>query len=422
MIVGGGFLTQLLTALTGVISARMLGVDGRGQIVLVASLAALMSQLTLGGSLPNAVTRQLADKKVTARDGLRPLIARWMLWSLLAALAAGALFAIVDRNHPGTAKYALAVGVVVITLQSIASLILIGAMLGEGTDLLHVALTSVLPQALTTAVIGVAFALGIRWNAVEITAVTVGCVGVVLAARLRLLAKPTGDPQAALDRREVAELARRTQVGSIGPLDGLFLDRALVGVLMGSLLLGLYSAAFALAGLTRILGGCLALVVLPRVTVAQADPVAERQLVRRWMLLSGLLIAVVVGLLDLAARPIIRLAFGADFIGAVPCAHWLVAASGLLDLRRVMIAILQGRNKGGQASIIELALTPFLIAGIALASVHDSLVGVGVTMLVVAAVACLLHATALVRARPDARYVPLHAKLPRQQDDTLLVR
>ena len=33
MIVGGGLLTQLLTTVTGILSARMLGVEGRGQIV-----------------------------------------------------------------------------------------------------------------------------------------------------------------------------------------------------------------------------------------------------------------------------------------------------------------------------------------------------------------------------------------------------
>ena len=54
MIVGGGILTQLLTTVTGILSARMLGVEGRGQVVLVASLAMMTSQLTLGGSLPNA--------------------------------------------------------------------------------------------------------------------------------------------------------------------------------------------------------------------------------------------------------------------------------------------------------------------------------------------------------------------------------
>jgi O-antigen/teichoic acid export membrane protein len=410
MIVGGGFLTQLLMAVTGVVSARMLGVDGRGQVVLVASLAMLASQLTLGGSLPNAITRQLADRSVTARDGLSHLVGRWALWGLLAALAAGGIFLVIEHSDSGSAKYALAVGVVLTAIQMMASRILVGAMLGEGTDLLHVGMTSVLPQALTTVVIAVAFGVGVRWNAVELTAVTIACVGAVLLARLRLLAKPTHDPAAALDRRELAALARRTQIGSIGPLDGLGIDRTLVGALMGSVSLGLYSAAFALTGLSTILGGGLAMVILPRITVAQRDPATVPAVVRRWLLSAGALIIVVVTVLDVAARPVIRLTFGPDFVAAAACAHWLLAASGLLDFRRVMIAVMQGRNRGGRASVIELSLTPFVIAGIAVASIHHSLVAVGVAMFVVACVACLLHGTALVRSRPGVRYVPQHAR------------
>src|SRR3954470_11836013 len=108
MIVGGGFLTQILTTVTGILSARMLGVDGRGQLVLVASLAMLTSQLTFGGGLPSAVTRQLADRGVTARDGLRRFVPRWTAWSLLPSALAGGYFLIVERDDAGHAKYALA--------------------------------------------------------------------------------------------------------------------------------------------------------------------------------------------------------------------------------------------------------------------------------------------------------------------------
>lgn len=410
MAVGAGFLTQLLMAVTGVVSARMLGVDGRGQVVLVASLATLASQLTLGGSLPNAVSRQLAERGVSARDGLSHLVGRWTLWGLLAAIAAGGVFLVIERNDAGSAKYALAVAVVLTAIQAMASQILVGAMLGEGTDLLNVGLTSMLPQALTTAVIAAAFAAGVRWNAVELTAVTIVCVGAVLLARLRLLAKPTHDPAAALDRKELAALARRTQIGSIGPLDGLGIDRTLVGGLLGSLQLGLYSAAYALTGLSTIIGGCLAMVILPRVTVAQRDPETEPAVVRRWLVAAGGLIVVVVTLLDLAARPLIRLTFGPEFVAAAACAHWLLAASGLLDFRRVMIAVMQARNCGGRASVIEVSLTPFVIVGIVVAAIHHSLVAAGIAMFAVACVACLLHGAALVRSRSGAGYVPQHAR------------
>jgi O-antigen/teichoic acid export membrane protein len=409
MIVGGGFATQLLTTVTGVLSARMLGVEGRGQIVLVASLAALASQLTLGGSLPNAITKTLAERGVTARDGLSHLVGRWTLYGLAAAAVAGVYLVFLERHTAGATKYALGVAVLIIALQNIASRILTGSMLGEGADLVHVAMTSVLPQAFVTLVLTVAFAVGIRWNAVELSAVTISCVMIVLLSRLRLLKTPARRTQDRIDGRELYLLARRTHIGSVGPIDGLSIDRTLVGSLLGSVQLGLYSVAFALAGLTTILGACLAMVILPRVTIAQRNPRTEKYLVRSWLLLSAVVIAGAVIGLEFMIDGVIRVAFGKEFIAASACAHWLVAASGLLDFRRVMIAILQGRGRGAQASVIELALTPFVVGGIVVAAAKDSLVGVGVTMGVVGLLSCIALGVAVSRSAPAFRYVAAHS-------------
>jgi O-antigen/teichoic acid export membrane protein len=407
-IVGSGLTAQLLTTITGVLSARMLGVEGRGQIVLVASLAAMTSQLTLGGSLPNAITKQLAERGVTARDGLRHLVPRWAVWSLLPSALAGGYLLFVERDSSGSAKYGLALAVLIMAVQTMMSRILVGAMLGEGADLIHIAMTAVLPQGFVTLVLATAFGLGVRWNAVELSAVTIICIFIVLIGRLRLLKAPTRHESDALDGPELMRLARRTHIGSVGPIDGLSIDRTLVGTFLGSVQLGLYSVAFALAGLTSILGNTLAMVILPRVTIAQRDPATERQIVRRWLLLSAGLIATVVLFLELVADWAIRLAFGSQFMPASACAHWLLAAAGILDFRRVLIAILQARNKGGQASVIEIALTPLVVLGILFASFHDSLVGVSVTMGAAGVAGCLMLAIAVSRCAPGA-YVPAHA-------------
>src|SRR5262249_11005478 len=152
-------LTQLLTTITGIISARMLGVEGRGQIVLVASLAMMTSQLTLGGSLPNAITRELAHRGVTARDGLRHLVPTWAWWSIGPAVLAGGYFLFVERHSSSNTKWALAIIVGLLAIQTMTSRILVGAMLGEGADLMHIAMTAVLPQAVLAVTLGTAFAI-----------------------------------------------------------------------------------------------------------------------------------------------------------------------------------------------------------------------------------------------------------------------
>lgn len=407
VLAGAGIITQLLTTVSGVLAARMVGVEGRGQVVMVATLGAMASQLTLGGGLPNAVTKLLAERGVTTRDGLHGFVRRWTLWGLLAAAIAGGYMLFLEWDVSGATKYGLAVTVVIMGIQAMASRILMGAMLGEGTPLGQIALTGLLPQMAVVAVVGTALALGISWNPVELLTVTIVCTGVALLTRLRILARPTGQPEDRLDRRELNRLARRTHIGSVGPIDGLALDRILVGSLLGNVQLGLYSVAFALGGLTSLFGLAVGRVALPRIAVLQKDPRAEVHFVRRLLLFSTALFGVVVLGLQVVLVPVIRLTFGSDFIDATDCARWMIVASAFLGLRRVMIAVLQGRGRGGFASIVELALTPVMLGGIVVAAALESLVAVGITMLAVGIVSCLVLGFRVARSAPVEAAAPV---------------
>ena len=397
---GAGVLTQLLTMASGIMSARMLGVEGRGQLLLVATLGAVASQLSLGGSLPNAITKQLAERGLTARDGLHGMVRRWLPLGVAAGAVAAGYYLFLEWDSSAPDKYLLALGVTLFALQAMVSRILMGAMLGEGSPPVSVVLTSVLPQALVVLVIGTALALDVEWNAVEITGVIVGCTFLVVLGRLRLLAPPTGRAEDRLDRGELNRLARRTHIGSVGPIDGLAIDRVLVGSLLGSAPLGLYSVAVALASLNNILGMSLGMLAVPRVAVLQKDPEGERRYVRTTLLLSVALLGTVVMLLEIVMSPLIRLAFGEEFMGGVPCARWVVVASGLLGFRRVLIGILQGRDRGRSGSVIELALTPALVVGVVVAAMRDSLVLVGVSMTVVGAASCVILGVVVLRSSP----------------------
>jgi len=403
-VVGASILTQLLSTVNAVLASRMLGVEGRGQVVLVTSLAMMASQLTLGGGLPNAITKLLADKGFTARDGLGHLLPRLLVLSLVpSALAAGYLL-FLTRHDDGGTKYALAVALALMALQTMGLRVLIGSMLGEGTPLLSFAMTNLAPQAVTTLAFGVAFAIGADLNAVQTLALIIGSALLPSLVRLLALRKPTHDPAHRLDGEELWQLTKKTHIGSVGPIDGLSIDRTLVGSLLGNAQLGLYSAAFSLASLTNILGGSLAMVALPRIAVVQDDPARERLVVRGWIVLSGAIIVVAVAGLELIAAPTIRLAFGEDFTGATECARWLIAAGGLLSFRRVLIAILQGRGHGGWASWIEIALTPFVVLGVWWASHINSLVAAGITMAAVGVISCLMLAAGAHRSRPGGAH------------------
>jgi O-antigen/teichoic acid export membrane protein len=166
--------------------------------------------------------------------------------------------------------------------------------------------------------------------------------------------------------------------------------------MIGSTALGLYSAAVALGSLAAILGATVAMVALPKISAAQHGPRdVERALVRRWLLMSVLVLVPTVVVFEAANPILIPFVFGHDFKGAVPCGYWYVAASGLLAFRRLLIAVLQARGRGVVASWIELALTPFVFVAVLAASIADDVEVAGIGMLGVAACAVLALAVSV---------------------------
>ena len=399
---GAAVLAQFLTMISGIVAARLVGVEGRGQLLLVGTLSAVAAQATLGSGLPDAITRMLAVRELSARDGLRGHVRSWLPLAVIGSGVAAATFLLIERDAGSPTRYLLAVAVVLTALQLMAARLLMGAMLGEGSTPLHIVLTGLVPQIAVVTTLGTALGLGADWGAVEVAIVTVTCTGAVLLARLRVL-RPSVPGMAPLDRRELVTLSRNSHIASLGPLDGLGFDRLLVGALLGTHLLGLYGVAFAFSSLANILGVSFSKLAIARVASSRDDPAAERSYVTRTLLLSAGLLATVVIALEVVMGPLIRLTFGAAFIGAIETSRWVVLGGALLSYRRVLIGVLQGRDHGRYASAVELALLPLLVGGVVVAAALNSLPGVGVALAGVGLVACLLLGLGVVRSTPPLR-------------------
>ncbi|MEH3067090.1 MAG: oligosaccharide flippase family protein [Aeromicrobium erythreum] len=402
-VVGGGFVVQGLLTVTGIISARLLGVEGRGELALVVALSAMAAQLTLGGSLPNALTARLAARGLTTRGGVGHLVRPWTVLAVAVALPFGVLFAVLHGEVGDPGVWWLGAAVVALALLNMGYRLVLAGLLGEGAPMPRIALATLLPQTLVTFVMAGMFVVVDRTTPLVLSGVMIGAFSVGMVVSLGLLAARPADADERLDGPDLWRLTRATYVGSIGPIDGLALDRTLVGAIMGTVALGLYSAAAALASLPGMMGTGIAAVLLPRIAAAQADPAQERALVRRWVAGATAVLGALTVVLVLSADWIIVLAFGRAFESAVPVAHWLVAASGLLGLRRVLVAVLQGRDRGAVASRIELALTPVLVVAIVLAARADAVEAVGVAMLVTAVASVTALTVALRLTSPTRR-------------------
>jgi O-antigen/teichoic acid export membrane protein len=405
LIVGATFGLQLLTLVTGIVMARLLGVDGRGLIALVVAVALFASQLTLGGSLPAALTKLVAERRTTARDGLRPLARRrgWIV--AVPCLVAGALTPLLHDSTGASDTAATAVVVAVVTFQTIAFQLIAGCLQGEGR-LVRMAWVALAPQGMFAVVLTVVATAGWTWSAYDVLAayIVTGLLSTWFAY-LSLLPARGGD-DIAIPESQVWSEARANYVGSVRPLDGLGLDRILVGALLGTVSLGLFATALAVSNLCRLVSNAVRVIVLPRVAMHQDDPVAQRAVVRRWVGITVVLAAVIVVVLEVVVEPVIRHAFGQEFVGAVDCARWLIVADGLLAVRSVMIAAMQGQGRGGTASWVELALLPVLLVGIVVAAHVESLVGVGVTLATVGLLSCAALGWCVARGpRTSGRHV-----------------
>lgn len=395
VVIVGTFGLQGLTMVTGIITARLLGADGRGQVALVFALGLMASQLTFGGSLPNAITKNLAERRLGARDGLGRIARRRAPLLLVPSLVAGGLMLVIAETDATGDRLALAVAVVIMALQTMGFRVLLACLQGEVGNLARMAVVAILPQACFTIVLVTVAIAGWKWEALDVLAtfLVVSLVGFVAGARS--LAPPTRQPDSELDEGELWAVTRTTYVSSVRPVDGLGLDRVLIGAIAGNVALGLYAAAIAVANLCGTVCNAISVIVLPQVALHTGDDASQLRVTKRWLLLAGVVVTLVALVLEAIVSPLIRIAFGDEFVPAIEPARWLILADALYGFRRVLIAVLQARGKGGTASWIELAVTPLLVLGIVLAAGRDDLTLVAITMAGVAAVACAALAAAV---------------------------
>ncbi len=395
----GTFGVQAMILVTGIISARLLGVEGRGQIALVAAVSVLLARLTMAGSLPIAVSSLLSREGLTARDGLRPFAARWSWWALGPSVLAGGYLAWLLREESAVLQVGLTLAVVAMTYQTILAGLVGSSVQGELASATTVVRGALQLQAPTFLLLLVAALLGWIDDAVTVAGLMVvgGFLGCLWAATLL---QPARGVPSTISGRELRTVTTDNYLNSVGVLSSIGLDRNLVGAWLGTAQLGLYSAGTAFATLSTIIGTAVASLLLPRLSAAKERPEEQARLIRSWLPLTAGLIVLMVASLELLVEPIIRIAFGTAFLPAVEVARWLLLADGLLGFRRVLVCVLQARGRGRIASYVEVALAVVLVAGIAVAAWYDDLALVGIMLALVGALSCLLLGLAVRLTRP----------------------
>ncbi len=401
---------QTVGLLTGILVARWLGPDGRGQLAAViswASMLAYVGNLGLPVAFTYASARVPQLRHQLLGNGLLMAAAQWLVlgligWLLLpmllakhgaslAHLAVFYLWAYLPLNlltlyanaiQQGSGQYARYNAVRLSVPISYAMLLLVFWAMHR-IDIDSVVLANILSNAMTFT-LTMALALPSLWK----------------------LARSVPDSWFGFaNLRGNVRYGLSAQIGTLQPFSGLQMDVLVLTVLSSVHDLGLYMAALAGANLIRAQGYALGQVVLPE--VAKQEQHSEQwRIIRRFMMIAATGGGVAFIVVLFAAAPLLRIVYGEVFEPAAPILKILVAAGTVGAVYRILADGLRGMGRPGASTIAELVGVGVGVFGLAICVPRWGASGAAMSVLAasVASFAAGLWITFRpVRVSPDAK-------------------
>lgn len=381
-IIGFGLATQMLTLLSGPLVARMLGPEGRGELVLVLTISALVSHVSIA-ALARAISAVVARHGRGGRELLGHHVRWWQGWCLVPAVAAAVwIFTALESSDQRTSLAALAF----VTTFAGCFLNVLGAMaLGEH----RVKIVNGSVVAYSAVYVGGVVLLFLMVGKAEPPIILLcTIVGQLVAITMVRAALKPGVPGRVGPevRREVHRFTRLSYLSALGTSDRLGLDSLLVGYLLGTASLGIYAVALSVATLPSVILAAVATALLPRMTAR--DPVDAAALLRRWLLASAALDLALVAALQLVLDPAIRIFFGEAFIPSIAISRVLMITQAFVGIRLMMSVAVQAQGRAAAASYVDLCCGAILVVAVIVGAHTHGLMGAAVGMTVAAAANC----------------------------------
>lgn len=393
-----GFGVQGVIVVSGILAARLLGVEDRGHLALFWIIVLILSQLTTFG-LPSASTYFIAEGRASARSmatSLRKV-------ACVQATGVLPLHAVVLWVSLGDAeRYVQVAGAVTLAVCPALIAHQYGLALLQGSQkFVAFNLLRALPSTAYSAGVVVAYVSGSA-TLLGVTVIwvvaTVLCgattVTVALAAGRR---GGAGNADSAPSRSETFRFGRRAMLGTFSGFEQLQLDQAVVALVLTSRDLGVYVVALAFSNLPRLVASSIGIVAFPAVAVARASG-REIAVLRRYVLITLTVCGGLVALLEVAAPWLTRAFFGAEFAAAGELARILLAAALLQSLRRVISDAARGAGYPRLGSVAEVGSWLVFVPAAFLWSNAAGLTGFGYAVVVGSAGGLILVSVGLLLA------------------------
>jgi O-antigen/teichoic acid export membrane protein len=391
--------SQLLPVISGPLVARMLGVEDRGHLALLALIPSGLAQLGTMG-LPLAATYEIVRAPAHAETIVRRLVGPAVLQTCATAIAQAAVLIILLSGARGYVVAAAAITLLAVP-GSIAQRYGLAVMQGnQRFGLFNV--FRVVPMAFYAVIVAGMFGAGVTdlrlVTCAWVAALVVGGGATLLAAGRSLPLDPEGRlaGEEPASTRDMLKFGMRGLLGSISPVDGLHLDQAAVALFLSPAALGLYVVGLAFANLPRLVGQSIGIVAYPRVAQEHSLP-ARRRMVWRFAWVGAAASALMILGLELSVGRLIPFFFGDAFTDAVPATRILLLGALFLSVRRILSDGARGAGRPGLGTVAEVVSFGFFIAAAAALAPSYGLEGVAIALTASAVVSCATIVLGLMR-------------------------
>ncbi len=374
---GASFAGQAGTAVSGILVARMLGVENRGYLALLILWPTILARLG-GAGLPIALPYFISRDQARAAPMARLIVRPAAIQMAILALAHGAVLAVLLPGKPASIQIAgiltLLAGPLSLALDYLLA-ILQGQQRFGAFNVLRAG-----PAGLYCLLSAILFVAGIN-NLLFIAGALIGALLItvlasVIVVRAGLLETVT-EAASKFGLRDMYAFGLRGMLGSVSPIETFRLDQAAIGLFLPPAALGLYVIGLAFTNLPRFFAQSIGMVAYPRMASRRAYGWSTMWPFL-WLTLGLSTAAVLV--LFLSAPRLVPAIFGLQFVGAVTVTRILLVGSLFFAARRLLTDASRGLGLASAGSVAEVASWLWLLPSVVLLLPRFGIQGVAIAL------------------------------------------
>lgn len=357
-----GLAGQASLLISGIVSARLLGVEDRGHLALLGLFPVVLAQIG-GLGLPLAATYYIARDRSRALTIVRR-VRRFAFIQICGLLAVHVTLLVAVVGH-SEERVLIAAAISVLALPAIfIQQYGLAVLQGQGRFRIFNILR-LLPAVMFAVGVLVAALVGVGHLQV-LTVIWVASFAVpatcTLISASRTLSDAPETPAPPL--REMLRFGLKGLLGSASPLETFRPDQAAIGLFLSPATLGLYVVGVAFTNLPRFVAQSIGMIAYP--SVAEREPPDARRVMWRFFWLAVVTSATVVVITEAAVGWLLPTLFGTAFQDAVPVARILLLGAFCFSVRRVLSDGARGAGQPGAGTVGELVSWIVLVPLLAL--------------------------------------------------------